>query len=125
MTSLCMIRNINHQKYCSIYYTAEQRCGLAHILCVETNVYSVRVIDMLQCWALQFGASLADKVESSRILGYVVHCLSSIVVNEHTCIMGKICIIGNLEHTTANIIIIQQTLQYRLLQNTVPHSSYT
>ena len=44
---------------------------------------------MLQCWALQFGASLADKVESSRILGYVVHCLSSIVVNEYTCIMGS------------------------------------
>ena len=50
---------------------------------------SARVFDMLQCWALQFGASLADKVESSRILGYVVHCLSSIVVNEYTCMMGS------------------------------------
>ena len=40
---------------------------------------------MLQVWAIQFGASLADKVESSRILGYVVHCFSSIVVNEHSC----------------------------------------
>ena len=40
---------------------------------------------MLQVWAIQFGASLADKVESNRILGYVVHCLSSIVVNEHSC----------------------------------------
>ena len=76
---------------------------------------------MLQCWALQFGASLADKVESSRILGYVDHCLSSIVVNEYTCIMGKVCITANLAHTTTNIIIIQQTLHYRLLQNTVPH----
>ena len=40
----------------------EQRCGLAHILSVETNVCSVRVFDVLQVWAIQFGASLADKV---------------------------------------------------------------
>ena len=66
---------------------------------------------MLQCWALQFGASLADKVESSRIPGYVVHCLSSIVVNEHACMMGSrinssthIMYIFSVAPTTADII---------------------
>ena len=74
----------------SLIQLREQRCGLAHILSVETNVCSVRVFDVLQVWAIQFGASLADKVESSRILGYVVHCFSSIVVNEHSCTVENI-----------------------------------
>ena len=43
---------------------------------------------MFQCWALQRGACLADKVESSRVLDYVALCLSSIVVYEHPWVVG-------------------------------------
>ena len=53
------------------------------LLSVKANVCSVRVFDMFQHWALQSGACLADKVESSRVVDYVALCLSSIVVYEH------------------------------------------
>ena len=59
--------------------------GLAHILGVKSYVCSVGVFEVLQQWTLQFSARQADKVEPSRILDYVALCLSSIVVNKHTC----------------------------------------
>ena len=67
--------------------------GLAHILCVKSYMCSVGVFEVLQQRTLQLSARQADKVEPSRILDYVALCLSSIVVNKHTCnVIMDVCI---------------------------------
>ena len=64
---------------------------LAHMLSIEVDVCSVGVLEVLQYWTLQTSTSFTDKVEPSGILDYVTLCLTSIVVNKHTCIC-ELCV---------------------------------
>ena len=57
-----------------------------YILSEEVNVCSVRVLEMVQHWTLQFSARLTDKVQPSSILHYVALCHTSIVINKYTCV---------------------------------------
>ena len=64
------------------------------MLSIEVDVCSVGVLEVLQYWTLHTSISFTYKVEPSSILDYVTLCLTSIVVNKHTCIC-EVCVYAN------------------------------
>ena len=78
-----------------LHYYLSTRC-LTHMLSIEVDVCSVGVLEVLHYWTLQTSTSFTDKVDPSSILDYVTLCLTSIVVNKHTCVhVWEVCVYIN------------------------------